>query len=69
MIATLVLQSPRSKRLSPNHDPSSTPWCLDTAWKDMTPEEWEEVSYELITMSCPVYWDVGITGIANVQLI
>lgn len=67
--ATLVLQSPRSERLAAHHDPSSTPWWLDEAWEGMNPEEWEEVTYELITTSCTAYWDGGITGVDNVQLI
>nr|PNR36008.1 hypothetical protein PHYPA_021858 [Physcomitrium patens] len=64
-----TVTSPRSERLAAHHDPSSTPWWLDEAWEGMNPEEWEEVTYELITTSCTAYWDGGITGVDNVQLI
>jgi hypothetical protein len=41
--AALVLQSVRLERLAVYHDSGSTPWYLEKAWEDMTPEEWEEV--------------------------
>lgn len=51
MLPVLVLQSLRLERLAVYHDPGSTPWDLEKSWEDMTPEEWEEVCFELDTVS------------------
>ncbi|KAG0559465.1 hypothetical protein KC19_10G107200 [Ceratodon purpureus] len=39
-------KSVRLERLAVYHDSGSTPWYLEKAWEEMTPDEWEEVFME-----------------------
>lgn len=61
MQEALVMQSLRLERLAVYHDSGSKPWSMERIWEDMTPQEWEEVCYELVNHRYLMYLGMVLT--------